>query len=197
MIRGDGSRALGGIEVFARAAKRAAKGPALQALYGLSFPPMPRRLRFTRNLGRALPAPAPPRKELGYVRFEHASEVVGGVAHGPFSYLDDAEEILTGADREKLDALTDWFRKHLDEPERLVPFRDVGERRARRRRTEPSAQCWFRADATTHIAKARELVAVLARAGFAFVERRSARRPGKLCAEDDAQIAVVPYRDRG
>jgi hypothetical protein len=46
-----------------------------------------------------------------------------------------------------------------------------------------------------HIARARELVTILARAGFDFVERWSDRLPGKLCAEDGKQIAVVPYRD--
>ena len=56
------------------------------------------------------------------------------------------------------------------------------------------AQCWFREDAQAHIACARELVAILGRAGFEFVERWSDRLPGKLCAEDGVQIAVVPFR---
>jgi hypothetical protein len=57
------------------------------------------------------------------------------------------------------------------------------------------AQCWFRGDAEAHIGRARGLVAILERAGSEFVERWSDRMPGRLCAEDEAQIAVVPFRD--
>ncbi len=76
-----------------------------------------------------------------------------------------------------------------------TPFRDVGEKRARRRKHEGLAVCWFREDAIEHIAKARLLVEMLARADIPFVERWSDRLPGKLCAEDDVQVAVVPFRD--
>lgn len=77
----------------------------------------------------------------------------------------------------------------------MVPFREVSERRARRRKREAIAQCWFREDADAHIARARELVAILLRAGFEFVERWTDRLPGSLCAEGGVRIAVVPYRD--
>ena len=142
-----------------------------------------------------MPVPTPQRKELRYVRFEHATEIIRGVAFGPFSYVADARERLVGKDLAELDVLMCWFSDNLEEPERMVPFRDVGERRARRRKREAVAQCWFREDAEAHIARARELVTILARAGFEFVERWSDRLPGKLCAEDGVQIAVVPYRD--
>jgi hypothetical protein len=140
-------------------------------------------------------APTPQREELRYVRFEHATETIRGVTYGPFSYVDEARDLLIGSDRAELDDVMQWFNDNLEEPERMVPFRDVGERRARRRKRETMAQCWFREDADAHIARARELVAILGRAGFEFVERWSERLPGKLCAEDDVQIAVVPYRD--
>lgn len=156
---------------------------------------MSRRLRFTRNLGRRLPEPKPARQELGYVRFEHVSEIVDGLTFGPFSYIDDARGTLRGEDRAALDAVTQWFRDNLEEPERMVPFRYVGTRRARRERREAMAQCWFREDAHVHIDRARELVAILGRAGFDFVDRRSARLPGKLCSEDGDLDAVLPYRD--
>jgi hypothetical protein len=68
-----------------------------------------------------------------------------------------------------LDDVTRWFNDNLEEPKRMVPFCDVGERRARRREHEAMAQCWFREDAGAHIAKARDLVAIL---------RSSGRRPG-------------------
>jgi hypothetical protein len=156
---------------------------------------MSRRLRFTRNVGRHLSAPTPQREELRYVRFEHATETIGGVTYGPFSYLDEARGLLLGSDRAELDDLTQWFTDNLEEPRRMVPFRNVGERRARRRKREAMAQCWFREDAEAHIGRARRLVAILGRAGFDFVERWSDRLPGKLCDEDGVQIAVVPYRD--
>jgi hypothetical protein len=156
---------------------------------------MSRRHRFTRNLGRRVPAATPQREELRYVRFENATEIIRGVTYGPFSYVADARNILIGCDRAELDDVMQWFNDNLEEPERMVPFREVGERRARRRKREAMAQCWFRDDAEAHIARARELVAILERAGFGFVERWSDRLPGKLCAADGFQIAVVPYRD--
>jgi hypothetical protein len=154
-----------------------------------------RRLPFTRNIGRRVPTPTPQRDELRYVRFEHASEIIRGVAFGPFSYVRDSRELLVGKDLVELEDLMQWFNDNLEQPERMVPFRDVGERRARRRKREAMAQCWFREDAEAHIARALELVAILGRAGFEFVERWSDRLPGKLCAEDGIQIAVVPFRD--
>ena len=57
-----------------------------------------RRLRFTRNVGRRVPAPTPQREELRYVRFEHATGIIRGVAFGPFSYVGDARELLVGND---------------------------------------------------------------------------------------------------
>lgn len=156
---------------------------------------MSRRARFTRNLGREVPAPKPRRDLLRYVRFEHATERVQGVAFGPFSYVADARELLRGDDLAELNGVMTWFCDHLEEPGRMVPFRDVGEKRARRRKHESLALCWFREDATEHIAKARLLVEVLARADIPFVERWSDRLPGKLCAEDHVQVAVVPFHD--
>ena len=142
-----------------------------------------------------MPAPTPQREQLRYVRFEHATETIRGVTYGPFSYVDEARDILVAGDLYELEELMRWFNDNLEEPARMVPFRDVGERRARRRKREAMAECWFREDAEGHIARARELVAILGRAGFEFVERWSERLPGKLCAEDGVQIAVVPYRD--
>jgi len=141
--------------------------------------------------------PSARREELRYVRFEHASEVISGVRYGPFSYVSDARQILSGDDLEALEALVAWFEEHLDAPASMVPFRDVGERRARRRAREAMGQCWFREDATAHILRARQLVTLLERADIVFVERWSRRLPGKLCSEDGVQVVVVPYRDTG
>lgn len=154
---------------------------------------MSRRSRFTRNLGRRVVAPLPARALVGYVRFEHAEH---DDACGPFTHARTGLARLTGDDRVALRALLDWFDEHLEAPVRMVPFRYVGERRARRQRRDRFvAHCWFRDDATEHVSRARALVALLERAGIPFVERRTHRMPGALCAEDAFQIAVVPYRD--
>jgi hypothetical protein len=126
-------------------------------------------------MGRGVPPPTPQREQRRYVRFEHATEVVRGVVYGPFSYVADARDVLAAEDRAELDEVMRWFDDNLEEPARMVPFRDVGDRRARRRRHEAVAQCWFREDAVAHIARARELVTILERAGFEFVDRWSDR----------------------
>jgi hypothetical protein len=88
------------------------------------------------------PSPTPQREELRYVRFEHATEIIRGITYGPFTYVDEARDILVGSDRAELDDVMSWFNDNLEEPERMVPFRDVGERRARRRRRQEAlAQC--------------------------------------------------------
>lgn len=156
---------------------------------------MSRRQRFTRNLGRPTVVPSPARTPTRYVRFEHAHEVIDGIHFGPFSYLSDARERLEANDLAELDTIVAWFDDHLDVPERMVPFRDVGPYRARRKHQEPSAVCWFREDAVEHITQARKLVALLGRADLAFVELWSDRVPGTVCSEDEAQVAVVVYRD--
>jgi hypothetical protein len=82
---------------------------------------MSRRLRFTRNIGRRVPAPTPQRERLRYVRFEHATETIRGVTYGPFSYVDEARDLLIGGDRAELDDVMQWFNDNLEEPVRMVP----------------------------------------------------------------------------
>jgi hypothetical protein len=139
-------------------------------------------------------APTPQREEPRYVRFEYATETIRDVTYGPFSHVDDARDILVGCDLTALDDVMQWFNDNLEEPERMVPFRDVGERRARRRKRETMAQCWFRDDAEAHITRARELVASLLRAGFEFVERWARRRKEDPCHHIDIQTLPTTSR---
>jgi len=74
------------------------------------------------------------------------------------------------------------FHDNLDELERMVPFRDVGERRARDESARAMAQCGSGRTAA-HIARERELVTILRRAGFELVERWSEPTPWELCAK--------------
>lgn len=157
---------------------------------------MSRRRRFARNRDPRLPSPLPARDPVGYLRFELA-----GVPHrssnGPFVFVERALSVLDPEERAALREVVAWFDAYLAPPRRLVPFRYVGNRRARRRRRgqEGLGRCWFRDDANEHVSRARALVALLERAGFRFVERRSRRLPGVLCSEDAHQIVVVPFRD--
>ena len=89
----------------------------------------------------------------------------------------------------------EWFNEHLDAPSRMVPFRPVGRRAHRYRWTETTAICWFREEASEHVTRARRVAAIVRSAGIPIVERCVTRVPGKLCSEDDVQIAVQAYRD--
>ena len=134
---------------------------------------MSRSKRFTRNLGRKLPAPKPVRTTIEWVRFEHAHE-----PYGVFSYLRDAESSLPEGGREQLDSLRDWFYEHLGAPDAATLER-----------------FWFRAEAVEHIERARTLANLVNSAGIPIVERRTKRVPGKVKWEDTHQAAVFTYRD--
>lgn len=152
---------------------------------------MARRKRFTRNVGRTRVEPLPARRpDARYVRLEHPTE-----GFGVFSYLSDARKVLDEDQRAELRALMQWFNEHLDEPSRMVPFRAVGMRARRRRWAETSAICWFREEASEHLTRARRVAELVRDAGIPIVERSVTRIPGKLCSEDEFQIAVEAYRD--
>lgn len=148
---------------------------------------MSRRKRYTRGFGRA-PSEALPLRGAGdlFVRFAHAVE-----PYGVFSYLNDAERRLAGAERAELDEAVAWFNAHLDAPARLVPV--LRGRRVPRGKREPSALCWFRATAHGHVARARRMAILVRRAGIPIVERWSFDVPGQICSEDTEQIAVASF----
>jgi hypothetical protein len=150
---------------------------------------MSRRQRFTRNLGRT-PRESVPTRGAGsrYVRFCHADE-----PYGVFSYLTDARRLLSDDERVELDALVRWFSDHLEEPACLVPARVS--RRASRGEAEPSAVCWFRADAGEHVVRARRLSVLVRRARISIIEKWSDRVPGQICSEDADQLAVASFWD--
>jgi hypothetical protein len=152
---------------------------------------VPRRKRYTRNLGRRDVAPLPPRRpDARYIRFEHPSD-----RFGVFSYVSDARKEIGTEARAELKALMDWFNEHLDAPSRMVPFRPVGKRANRYRWMETTAICWFREEASEHVSRARKVAAIVRSAGIPIIERSVTWIPGKLCSEDEFQIAVDAYRD--
>jgi hypothetical protein len=130
------------------------------------------------------------RPDARYIRFEHSTE-----RFGVFSYLSDARKELRKEARAELSTLMEWFNEHLDAPSRMVPFRPVGRRAHRYRWAETTAICWFREEASEHVTRARRVAAIVRSAGIPIVERCVKRIPGRLCSEDDYQIAVEAYRD--
>ncbi len=134
---------------------------------------MSRRKKFTRNLGRELPSPLPNRITAEWVRFEHETE-----PYGAFSYIRDAEALLTAEGRKELHALRAWFNEHLNAPDEVTKER-----------------FWFCAEASQYVEKARQLSEVLRSVGIPVVERRTNRVPGKVTWNDANQVAVVTYRD--
>src|SRR5258708_36489998 len=104
---------------------------------------MSRRKRYTRNFGRTLPAPAPVRTTVEWVRFEHRSE-----PWGVFSYTSEMRRELTGDARAELEVLLGWFHEHLGAPD------DAGDERF-----------WFRSEAGAPIAQARRLPELARAAG--------------------------------
>ena len=137
---------------------------------------MSRRKRTTRNLGRTLPSPQPVRTTEEWVRFENAHE-----PFGVFSYLSRAERRLSPGRLANAEALYRWFREKLGAPEEEGALTDE--------------RFWFRAEAREHVEKARALARLVSRTGYAIVERRIRRVPGKVKWEDEHQVAAFTYRD--
>ncbi len=134
---------------------------------------MSRRKRFTRNLGRELASPLPLQTTSEWIRFEHEDE-----PYGVFSYISDAEALLSAAQLNELRALRGWFNEHLNAPDVLTKER-----------------FWFCAEAVQYVEKARLLSELFRSVGIPIVERRTKRVPGKVRWHDANQVAVVTYRD--
>lgn len=83
------------------------------------------------------------------------------------------------------DDIRGWFNHKLEEPDRFARSRRSGANRC--------AISWFKASATKHIARAHEMVALLAEH---HVPSRMLRteRPGYLVYEDTFQVAAEPFR---
>jgi hypothetical protein len=149
--------------------------PAIFGATECRTPIMSRRLRFTRNLGRKLPAPLPVRATAEWVRFEHEHE-----PYGVFCYISEAEELLSAPERNELLSLRAWFNEHLAAPRGL----DLRQERF-----------WFCGEASDNLEKARRLALLIRYAGIPMVERRTRRVPGKVKWHDVNQVAVLTYRD--
>lgn len=78
-----------------------------------------------------------------------------------------------------------WLNVDLEVPDRLA--------RSRRPGANECAISWFKASATEHIAKAREVVALLEQHEI-HSRMLTTDRPGYIVYEDDFQVAAEPFR---
>ena len=93
---------------------------------------------------------------------------------------------LTASDRERLEALSSWFNRHLEKPTRL----SVSSRPHRK----AQAISWFKGAATLHVSKMRDFQTILERYGVA-IEVITTTRPGYIVYEDKFQVAAYPFAD--
>jgi hypothetical protein len=133
--------------------------------------------------------PRRPRGSLTFIRFVVARiDADSGRRQGLFQAARVLRESsdLNGEDRNRLEALRDWFNLNLERPARLSI--------SRRAHGKKQAIGWFRGTAARHIGKMRELQQLLEAHGMA-VEVIKTRRPGYVVYEDDFQIAAYPFSD--
>ena len=82
--------------------------------------------------------------------------------------------------------LVGWFGEHLPQPAQA--------RRSRRPGAPNRAVFWFRATATEHVSRMREVATLLEEHGVP-VEVQQTTRPGYVVYEDEFQVAAEPYRE--
>ena len=126
-----------------------------------------------------------------YLRFVvtdlHAnSERELGIFHAVWKLRD--EEELHNYEEELHDTAMKWFDKHLQEPTRFTASKPPFYRKQKR------AISWFKDTAHEHLARVRELVAILEHHGVS-VRMLSATRVGYIVYEDEFQIVAEPFTD--
>ena len=120
----------------------------------------------------------------GYVRFQTSLRLT--CSRTPLGVFHAAEKLLTSGDLDADSAaharLTlSYFNDYLPVP-RLRP-------------EQPRAVFWFRQERHSMIQTLWGLVRLLRRAGL-HTELLRVTNPGKICYEDEFQIAAIPWRQR-
>ncbi len=93
---------------------------------------------------------------------------------------------LQDTDHARLEDLRNWFNQHLERPTRL----SVSSQHNR----QEQAISWFKDTASEHIAKMREIQAILESYGVS-VQMIKAKRLGYVLYEDEFQAAAYPFND--
>ena len=126
-----------------------------------------------------------------YLRFvvadiDEDSERALGVFHA-VRYLRDAGK-LYAYEEDQHDMVRWWFNEILERPARLTasmpPFY----------RKKNKAICWFKHTASEHLARVRELAAILGNHGVP-VRTLKAKRVGYVVYQDEYQIVAEPFAD--
>ena len=128
-----------------------------------------------------------------YVRFiilrtHHDSGSREGIFHVAYELRDAAT--TTSYDNDRLSELISWFKCNLSIPDRFSRYNPKKDREKPRRGIS-----WFKDSATEHIAKTRELTAILEDYGYAIEQART-NRPGVIVYEDDFQIVAEPFSSK-
>jgi hypothetical protein len=126
-----------------------------------------------------------------YLRFVVAeidvdSERALGVFHAVWDLRDAG--MLHSSEQDQHDLVRWWFSANLERPTRFTAAKAPFYRKKNR------ALCWFKDTAFDHIAKIRELVAILENHG-AYVQMLKAKRVGYVVYEDEFQIVAEPFSD--
>ena len=90
-------------------------------------------------------------------------------------------ETITGEDANALNSLRTWFSENLEKPTSFGRGRiNLG-------------ICWFKLDASEHIARIWQMVGILERHGI-YVKKIKTDKPGYLIYEDEWQVVAEPFR---
>ena len=96
---------------------------------------------------------------------------------------------LPSADHQTVSAIIDWLNDNLPKPEKFTRKRNDSHRR-------PRALSWIKDSAFEHLAKIRELAALVEARGI-VVETIYTERPGYVVYEDEFQVVAEPFADTG
>jgi hypothetical protein len=89
--------------------------------------------------------------------------------------------MLSATEDERLREILDWFEENLPLPDRS--------------KLDPGAIFWFKPGGDRSVKRIWDLVEFLKEHSF-HVELIKTRRPGRVCYEDDHQVAATPFRSR-
>ena len=126
-----------------------------------------------------------------YLRFvvadiDEDSERALGVFHAVWNLRDAGK--LYPHDEEQHDSIRWWFDDNLEKPTRFTASKPPFYRK------KSKAISWFKDSATEHLARVRELVAILETYGVP-VRMLKARQVGYVVYEDEHQVVAEPFAD--